>query len=375
MRRFAFVVHPLRFDDFARKYPITRYLPQGLVESGFKMMGPIMTGHTTGVVSPTGEELEGWLIGLALTPKILLESPYEWVLEKLEKAGRLAEKLGAEILGLGAFTKIAGDRGVSLAKRLSIPVTTGNSYTTATAVEGSLRAAERMGINLETAQVVVIGATGAIGEASCHMLAPHVKRLRIVARTLENLTDLQSRLQASHPELTVTISQNATEAVRDADLVVAVSSAQDVLIEPEDLKPGSVITDVARPRNISGQVSRKRPDVLVLDGGVIEVPGPHADMGFNFGFPPRMVEACMAETMILALSGRLENFTLGGHIEVDKVREIHRMGQAEGFKMAGFRRFERAIDEREIDLIRQRADKVWDQGWPVVPDAPVISRP
>ncbi len=375
MRRFAFVVHPLRFDDFARKYPVTRYLPQRLVETGFKAIGPIMTGHTTGVVSPTGEELEGWLIGLPLTPKILLESPYEWVLQKLERAGRIAENLGAEILGLGAFTKIAGDRGVSLANRLSIPVTTGNSYTTATAVEGSLMATKRMGINLETAQVVVIGATGSIGEASCHMLAPHVKRLRIVARTLEPLTELQSRLQAAHSDLEVTISQDASEAVHDADLVVAVSSSQDTLIEPEDLKPGSVITDVARPRNISSQVNLKRPDVLVLDGGVIEVPGAHADLGFNFGFPPRMVEACMAETMILALSGRLENFTLGSHIAVNKVQEIHRLGQEQGFKMAGFRRFERAIDEREIDLIRQRAEKVWDQGWPAITNASSISTP
>lgn len=375
MRRFAFVVHPLRFDDFARKYPMTRYLPQRLVEAGFKAIGPIMTGHTTGVVSATGEELEGWLIGLPLTPKILLESPYEWVLKKLEQAGHLAEKLGAEILGLGAFTKIAGDRGVSLAERLSIPVTTGNSYTTATAVEGSLRAVERMGIQLDAAQVTVIGATGSIGEAACYMLAPHIKHLRIVARTLDPLTSLRSRLQESYPGLNVTISQDASGAVADADLVVAVSSAQDTLIEPQDLKPGSVITDVARPRNISSQVSQKRPDVLVLDGGVIEVPGPHADMGFNFGFPPRMVEACMAETMILALAGRLENFTLGSHIAVSKVEEIHRLGREHGFKMAGFRRFERAIDDREIELIRQRAEKVLSQGWPLIPGAPSISTP
>ncbi len=65
----------------------------------------------------------------------------------------------------------------------------------------------------------------------------------------------------------------------------------------------------------------------------------------------------MAETMILALSGRLENFTLGSHIAVEKVKEINRLGQLHGFRMAGFRRFERAIDENEIELIRERAQK------------------
>ncbi|MHB1953976.1 MAG: shikimate dehydrogenase [Sulfobacillus sp.] len=360
MRRFAFVVHPLRFDDFARKYRFTRYLPQGLVETGFKAVGPVMVGHATGVRSITGEELEGWLIGLPLTPKILLESPYEWVLKKLEQAGHMAEKMGAEILGLGAFTKIAGDRGVSLAQRLSIPVTTGNSYTTATAVEGTLRGADRMGIDLATAQVTVIGATGAIGEATSYILAPHVKYLRLVARTLEPLQDLAKRLSEQNPDLSITVSQDVSQSVRDSDIVVAVSSAQDAIVEPEDLKPGSVITDVARPRNISSRVSQARPDVLVLDGGVIEVPGEQADMGFDFGFPPKMVEACMAETMILALSGRLENFTIGGHIAVEKVREIDALGQQHGFRMAGFRRFERAIDEDEVELIRQRAKKAME---------------
>lgn len=69
MRRFAFIIHPLRFDDFARKYGFTRYLPPKLVEWAFKQVGPVMAGHVTGVRSPAGEELEGWLIGLPLTPR------------------------------------------------------------------------------------------------------------------------------------------------------------------------------------------------------------------------------------------------------------------------------------------------------------------
>lgn len=357
MRRFAFVLHPLRFDDFARKYAFTRYLPQSVVESAFKHVHPVLAGHVTGVRSLTGEDLEGWLIGLPLTPQVIMNSPYDWVLKKLERAGKMAEDLGAEILGLGAFTKIAGDRGVTLAQRLHIPVTTGNSYTTATAVEGTLAAAGRMGITLDSAEVTVLGATGSIGRATCFVMAPSIRYLRIVARHADALALLAAELTQRFPHLSVEISTDARTAVRDADIVVAVSSAPGAIIEPQDLKAGAVITDVARPRNISSVVTQSRPDVLVLDGGVIEVPGSQADMGFNFGFPPKMVEACMAETMILALSSRFENFTLGADIEVPKVSEIHRLGQDHGFQLAGFRRFERAIDSTEIDLIRQRAHR------------------
>lgn len=356
MRRFAFVIHPLRFDDFARKFPITNHLPPKLVQWAFKQVGPIKTGHVTGVKSLTGEELEGWLIGLPLTPDIILQEPYPWVLKKLMQAGKMAEELGAEILGLGAFTKIAGDRGVTLSQRLSIPVTTGNSYTTATAVEGTLAAADRMQVDFSTARATIIGATGSIGRACTFLLAERVAHLTLVARTEKDLEKLTQDIRQEFPQHHVQWSTNIRSAVADADLVVAVSSATGVLVDPKDLKSGAVVTDVARPRNLSQAVMQERDDVLVLDGGVIQVPGEQADMGFNFGFPPKMVEACMAETMILALEGRLESFTLGPRIEVDKVREIQQLAKTHGFSMAGFRRFERAIDDDEIERIRKQAE-------------------
>ncbi len=356
MRKFAFIIHPLRYEDFARKYRVTRYLPPKLVEWTFKKVGPVTAGHVTGVVSATGEQLEGWLIGLPLTPSAILNAPYPWVLQKLVAAGKLAEHFGAEILGLGAFTKIAGDRGISLAKRLNIPVTTGNSYTTATAVEGTLAAAARMQISLKGAQVAVIGASGSIGRASSFMLARHIRRITLVARDRTKLEELREELLGQFPNLDVAVSTDIPTAVRTADIVVAVSSATDAIVDPSDLKPGAVVTDVARPRNLSRVVTERRDDVLVIDGGVIEVPGQAADMGFDFGFPPKMVEACMAETMILALDGRLEPFTLGAAIDVARVSEIHQLAGKHGFHLSGFRRFEQAIDEREIGRIRQRAD-------------------
>ena len=58
------------------------------------------------------------------------------------------------------------------------------------------------------------------------------------------------------------------------------------MIEPEDLKAGAIVCDVARPRNVSREVASKRKDVLVIEGGVIKVPG-NVDFHFDFGFPPQ----------------------------------------------------------------------------------------
>ena len=80
----------------------------------------------------------------------------EYVIDKIIKTGKIAEKLGAKILGLGAFTAVVGDAGITVAKNLNIPVTTGNSYTVATAIEGTKKASEIMGKNVKDAEVLVI---------------------------------------------------------------------------------------------------------------------------------------------------------------------------------------------------------------------------
>ncbi len=350
---FAFVFHPLRIGDFARKYPITNRLPDRWVERAFRWVPPRLVSRITGIRSSTGARAEGWFIGLPLTTEMLLTSALPFVYHRLIQCGHLAERHGARILGLGAFTKIVGDRGLTVANNLQIPVTTGNSYTAATSVEGALLAAERMGIDARQARATIIGATGSIGSACSVMLARTVAHLTLVARTRAPLEALASQLQSTG-RAQVEIEADVKTAVREADLILTVSSATDVLIEPEDLRPGAVVCDVARPRNVSQMVYERRKDVLVIDGGVIEVPG-EVDFGFNFGFPPRTCEACMAETIILALEGRYENFTLGKDVSLSKVEEMAALARKHGFRLAGFRRFERAIEDEEVERIRRKA--------------------
>jgi predicted amino acid dehydrogenase len=43
---------------------------------------------------------------------------------------------------------------------------------------------------------------------------------------------------------------------------------------PNTCSPGSVVCDVARPRDVSAMVAAVRDDILVIDGGMVDVPGP-----------------------------------------------------------------------------------------------------
>ena len=111
---------------------------------------------------------------------------------------------------------------------------------------------------------------------------------------------------------------------------------------------------MARPRDVSKLVADKRDDVLVIDGGMVEVPGP-VDFHFDFGFPPQKSYACMAETMALALEGRYEDYSVGKALTVEQAREIGALCTKHGFRLSGFRSFERAVSDEQIARVREQA--------------------
>ena len=330
-------------------------MPESWVEWAMKHKSPMMVSHITGVRSLAGAEAEGWLVGCPLTAKQIVSLPVEQVYEKIIGAIRIAEDLGAKVVGLGAFTSVAGDQGVTIAKNVNIAVTTGNSYTIATAVEGALRGAELMGLDSGKARVAVVGATGSIGKTCTHLMADKCAAITLVGLFTDQLEALAAEVteQSSTP---VSISTDVAAGIRDADIVVAVSSAVEAIIQPSFIKSGAVVCDVARPRDVSEAVAKERNDVLIIEGGVIEVPG-DVDFNFNFGFPPKTAYACMSETMMLALEGRYESYTLGKEVSVEQVREITRLAAKHGFKLAGFRSFEKAVTEEQIAQIRTNAGR------------------
>ena len=101
-------------------------------------------------------------------------------------------------------------------------------------------------------------------------------------------------------------------------------------------------------------VAAARDDILVIDGGMVDVPGP-VNFHFNFGFPPGKAYACMAETIALALEGRFEDDTLGKHLTRERVEEIDAIAKKHGFRLSGFRSFEREVTEQQIETVRHNA--------------------
>ena len=351
---FAFIIHPINPKaDVSRKWPwLGRLLTERQIDFFSRFFPPVYISEITGVRSAaTGAEARGWFIAAPYTPRRMLELPVNAVYNKIIACGHKAEKLGARILGLGAFTSVVGDAGVTIARALDIPVTTGDSYTVYIAVESLRAAAQAMDIPFDQATVSVVGATGAIGSTCAQLLAREASELLLIGRRPDALAAVRERCEGGRARLRTSLEVND---IREADLILTVSSSIGPLIKPEQLKPGAVVCDVARPRDVAASVAQVRDDVFVYDGGMVAVPGP-VDFHFNFGFPPGMAYACMAETMALALEGRFEDYTLGKAIAVERVDEIAAMAARHGFRLAGFRSFERDVTPEHINRVRERA--------------------
>jgi len=284
----------------------------------------------------------------------MLQLPEQVVYRKITQTGRMAERLGARILGLGAFTSVIGDAGVTIARSLDVPVTTGDAYTISIAVQAVREAACLMGIPLCNATAAVVGASGAIGRVCAELLAEDVSRLYLIGRREEVLNKLREQL--SGPGRCEMVVSTKMDVLAESQLILTVTSAVHDVIQPEHLLPGSVVCDVARPRDVSAMVAAARDDILVIDGGMVDVPGP-VDFHFNFGFPPGKSYACMAETIALALEGRFEDYTLGKHITRERVDEITAIAENHGFRLSGFRSFEREVTPQQIEAVRQNARK------------------
>jgi len=362
MNRFAFVLHPLTVDYIAShpSYRWTQRLPKHWVEMGAAYMPAQCVGTAKGGRSEaTGKPVDGLIYALGATPRQMLTRPPEFTYRRLNDAVKDAAERGAKIVGLGAFTKVVGDAGVTVAKRAPIPVTTGNSLTIAATLETAKLTAKRLGWkDLARGKAMIVGATGSIGSVCSRLLAAAVKDVVLVSVEPERLTALKQKILSEVPDAEVETDVTTARWVGECDLIVTATSAfgQRVL-DVSQCKPGAVILDVALPPDISADEAAVRPDVLVVESGEVAIPGP-VRFSFDIGLPPGVAYACLAEAALLAMEERYECFTLGREVQPNRVKEIYRLFRKHGFRIAPLRSFGQLLTDELIGAKNTRAEEL-----------------
>jgi hypothetical protein len=155
-------------------------------------------------------------------------------------------------------------------------------------------------------------------------------------------------------------------ALADADIVLVATNAEMALLDPRDLRPGTLVCDVARPPNVS---DTNIPDhrSLVFDGGLIQPPF-EVDLGPFQTLPKNLCWGCLGETMLLALSGKTKDYSIGSRLSLADADELSVLAEKHGFEPAPTQWYGRHVSHSELQRFakhvaarraeRQRANTV-----------------
>jgi len=205
---------------------------------------------------------------------------------------------------------------------------------------------------------MVIGATGSIGAVSAKVLCQSWKEIILVAPRAHKLLELKEEILIIAPNCKVTIATSPEIHSGRSHLIITTTSARgQKILEIENVRPGAVICDVSRPLDISEEDALKRPDVMVIESGEVELPGDYK-MKVDLGLQGRIVYACLAETALLAMDNRFESFTLSRNISYQKVLDIDRMAREHGVRLSHITGHSGIITDQEFELCRAHAVEV-----------------
>ncbi|MDY6825749.1 MAG: aminotransferase class III-fold pyridoxal phosphate-dependent enzyme [Bacillota bacterium] len=394
--RFAFLIHALdlqsyhQFDSSLLAFNQTELANLTTRFNG--MVEPFVAGRTR-INSAAGKSAYGEFIALSRTTDDFLAMPRSQSLKELKAAVAMARDRGARIVGLGAFTAVASMGGLYL-KNEGVPITTGNSYTVVAAVDAVNTATEKLQVNRSESTAAIVGATGSIGRGISLLLSETVPRLILIGNPNNQTASERLHMVAAEiyryqsallhqgrplkdgsmghllakclylpePDASmdafeefvdgegkrlglIEFSTDIDAVLARADVVISATSATEKVIHAGNLREGAIVCDISRPANVSEEVDAARPDVLVIDGGVIEVPG-KPSLGWDFGFEEGLAYACMAETMMLGLEKHYKHYSIGSSgVNLETILQTRYWAAEHGFKLASFRSFNRPLSE------------------------------
>jgi len=265
--------------------------------------------------------------------------------QRVQQTVRLAEKMGATIAGLGAFTSILTRDGQDLKDKVRLGLTTGNAQSAAMAVQNVLQAAAQTNLSLPHATVAIVGGAGSVGSACAKILARIVGTLFIIDIKKDELQNLVTQLRDQPARIQ---GMTSLDYIKQADVIIAVTNNPYILVTADHLKAGAIVIDAAQPKNVSEAVPRERPDVLVIESAVVRTP--NVDVHFDLDLGSREALGCLSETMILTAIEWDGHYSIG-KADLSQTAHITTMGRSLGFRLAPFRNSVGYITEEDLHRV------------------------
>jgi predicted amino acid dehydrogenase len=318
-KTFAFIVHPINLEQLRKFWPFAKIVPRFLSAFLAKIAFPLKITQAQGIRSTNGKTIQGSIIVCPLLPGQFFSPQEPFIRDKIIHAVQVAKNSGASILGLGGYISGAINKNHELAQALKMPFTTGSALSAWSVFEALYRAARAKKIDFQSSTLAIIGAACPVGSLCARKFSGYVPKIILCDAHRDNLEALKNKILTFN-QIEVIIEDDIRKAAGAADLVIIVSCRPEENVAAADFKPNSIICDIASS-GTAKHTFASRSDITWIDGGLIKTP--HQDI----------IQAALAETMLLTLEERFVNYSLDENTNIDKLDEIADIAARHGFEV------------------------------------------
>ncbi len=338
LRRVACVAHFIQPEDIRHWDPsLAALTPAGcdrLLQRSSRVFDPFIADECT-IEGAWGERVQLAVVGLPMSAAQLMarvrqgEAPA--VLAEIEMAVELAKGWGATMIGFAGYTSIVTNNCLALVED-EVGLTSGNSLTAAAALGATQQVAAQLGLAWAQVHLGILGGVGNIGRVISEIEAAQVQALTLFGRngSESRLQRLATTLQQSGATAHLQVSTDLAH-LQACNVIISASNAPEPLITPAHLNAHpTVICDVAVPGDVTAGLAQQMPQVRVLKGGILQLPGNQEVTIRGMALAQGDAYACIAEVILLGLAGIRQHFSYGA-LQAERVQQIGALARQYGF--------------------------------------------
>lgn len=315
--QFIFLGHPRKKEDILLAYPFFRLVRRVLpAKSFYKFVSHLPPAILSPIRTPSG--IDGLFITSSWIPDLLFTNRRGASLE-IRRCLKFSSKLlskQSRYVGLGGWWPLLTKRGhavQNLSRQLGVQVTTGHCGTLCSLYLTLQRLANIGKVPLEDLTLCIVG-VGKMGQNVVKLLDGKVKKMLLVdtnsIKVERFAAQFSSKNYTSYEILQAPSAEKMMRMIRSSHIAIFTTSNLRRIVPDQALPDATIILDDSRPEAVARSYDERR-GIVVLEGGLLKIPGIQLDYDFGFGIDSN-VFGCVGETYLLASDkGRRLAPTLG----------------------------------------------------------------
>ena len=357
---FIFFVHPRNKEDIYATFPfidrLQRWLPSCLVRNVLDFSSCYIVSNVRG---PQGRR--GYVVSVTELPENLFASR-ELTNRLIQRSISFFEKISDQrtYIGLAAWWPIVSNSGLLFQKWLKpesrVKITSGHTATLASLYLSTIRLCEIKKILLKESKLLLIG-VGKVGGALCDLFAGKVEKLGLVDKIplrIQGLkSNLEKRLSSVNIEAIPVNDSNFEEIIlqkiEEYDVTICTTSNTGLLVKRGEKLKNCIILDDSRPEAFP-RIFSKENRAIVLEGGLMKIPGVELDSDFGFG-TKESVFGCLSEAIILSIEQEKELKTNIGDVDYDNFFKMIQFCKTSKIGIGDFKCASRPVSEEELSAL------------------------